>query len=145
MERLFNERNVQTISSIKSWQDAIKVASQPLIKDGSINHKYIQNMIKSVIQNGPYMVLTDYFALMHARPGEGVNHKGLSLLVTKDPVDVEGKPVKIFLIMAATDSSSHLESLQKIMKVFMDERAYQTILNGNKEEILELFKERIKS
>ena len=37
------------------------------------------------------MVLADYFALMLVR-GEGVFHKGMSLLVTKTKIDLAGKP-----------------------------------------------------
>lgn len=145
MENLFDDKNVQTVDSVKDWKEAIKKASMPLLEEGDITFEYVDNMIKSVEKNGPYMVLTDYFALMHARPGEGVNRKAMSLFVTKKPIDVKGKLVKIFLVMAATDNTSHLASLQEIMNIFMDKKSYKTILEGNKEQILKLFKERVKS
>lgn len=138
---LFDENNIQVTETCKDWKEAIKLASKPLLKENKISTIYVNNMIESVKQNGPYMVLTNYFALMHARPGVGVNQMGMSLLIVKKPVDLEGKPVKIFLVMAAVDNTSHLSSLQKIMKIFMDDKAYQTILEGNKEKILEIFKE----
>lgn len=143
MKQLFDDDNVQVVSKVNSWQDAVKLASQPLLKESKITNQYIENMIASVKKNGPYMVLSDYFALMHARPGIGVEQIGMSLLVVRKPVDLEGKPVKIFLIMAALDNTSHLKNLQRIMKVFMDSDAYQTILNGTKKEIIQLFKEKI--
>lgn len=96
-------------------------------------------MIDSVYQNGPYMVLADYFALMHAKPGIGVCKQSMSLLVTKNEVDLAGKPIKIFLVLAATDSASHLESLQEIMEVFMDEEKYQLILKGNLTDVIQVF------
>lgn len=132
--------HIQVQDYIGSWQEAVRIASKPLLDDGSITSVYEENMIQSVHENGPYMVLTDYFALMHARPGDGVNKQSMSLLVTKNEVDLEGKPVKIFLVLAAINSESHLKSLQEIMAIFMDEEKYQTILNGNLDEIIELFK-----
>lgn len=99
-------------------------------------------MIQSVNDYGPYMVIADYFALLHARPGEGVNQQSMSLLVIKEPVDMLGKPVKIFMVLAAEDNQSHLDSLQKIMAIFMEPKNYQIILNGSKEEIITLFSER---
>ena len=78
-------------------------------------------------------------ALMHARPGEGVLEQSMSLLVTKQPIDLEGKPVRIFLVLAAADSESHLESLKEIMAIFMDEEKYNVILNGDREQICQLF------
>ncbi|MDV2621804.1 PTS sugar transporter subunit IIA [Pediococcus acidilactici] len=142
IDSFLNEENIQVVDSVNDWQGAIKKASEPLLNSGAITTEYVENMIASVKKNGPYMVLADYFALMHARPGFGVNKLGMSLLVVKRPVDLSGKPVKIFFVMAAIDNKSHLESLQRIMSVFMDEESYQIILNGRKEKIISLFKEK---
>lgn len=133
---------IQVIETMDSWQAAAKLAGQPLLTKGFITKNYIQSMIQSVNDYGPYMVIADYFALLHARPGEGVNQQSMSLLVIKEPVDMLGKPVKIFMVLAAEDNQSHLDSLQKIMAIFMEPKNYQIILNGSKEEIITLFSER---
>ncbi len=120
LKKLLPEDHIETTNQILTWQEAVQLASQPLLNEKAIDQQYVTNMIHSVEENGPYMVLADYFALMHARPGEGVFHQGMSLLVTKNEIDLAGKPVRIFLVLAAKDSQSHLESLQEIMEVFMD-------------------------
>lgn len=139
-DSLFNEKNIQVIDEADDWQRALQRASEPLLKENIITQKYVANMVESIKVNGPYMVLADYFALMHARPGEGVNKLGMSLLVSRKPVDLEGKPVKIFLVMAAVDNNSHLESLKRVISIFMDTKSYQTILSANKDEIIAMFK-----
>ena len=141
MSMIFNDQNIQIREQVSSWQEALKIDSKPLLDSHKITNTYVKNMAKSVKENGPYMVLTDYFALMHARPGEGVNQIGMSLLVLKHPVDLEGKPVKIFLVMAALDNTSHLNALKRIMNILMNNKSFNTILNGNKKEIIDLFKE----
>lgn len=133
------EKHIQTDETVADWRSAVKLASQPLLNEAQITSEYIEAMIQSVEENGPYMVLADYFALMHARPGEGVLEQSMSLLVTKQPIDLEGKPVRIFLVLAAADSESHLESLKEIMAIFMDEEKYNVILNGDREQICQLF------
>ena len=125
------EKHIQTDETVTDWRSAVKLASQPLLDEALITSAYIEAMIQSVEENGPYMVLADYFALMHARPGEGVLEQSMSLLVTKQPIDLEGKPVRIF--------ESHLESLKEIMAIFMDEEKYNVILNGDREQICQLF------
>lgn len=142
LQELLPESHIKVIEHIDNWKQAVEIASEPLLKNKLITSKYIKNMILSVEKNGPYMVLTDYFALMHAKPGEGVNVQSMSLLVTKNEVDLEGKPVKIFLVLAAKDNQSHLESLQDIMAIFMDDDKYQVILNGEKKDIVNLFNTR---
>lgn len=139
LQKLLPEDHIKVIEHIDNWKQAINVACDPLLKNNLITDKYIENMILSVEKNGPYMVLTDYFALMHAKPGEGVNRQSMSLLVTGNEVDLEGKPVKIFLILAAKDNQSHLESLQDVMAIFMDDNNYQAVLNGQKQDIINLF------
>lgn len=139
LKAILSEDAIQVLDNVTDWSTAVKQASQPLLKSGAITSVYVDNMIQSVKKNGPYMVLTDYFALMHARPGEGVQRAGMSLLVTKKPVDLAGKPVKVFLVMAATDNTSHLKHLQAVMNIFMDDKAFEIILAGNKSEITTLF------
>lgn len=133
--------NIEVVEKVDSWQDAVRLACEPLIKKSLITDQYIESIIKSVYENGPYMVLDDYFALMHARPGDGVNKTSLSLLVTKEEISLESKPVKIFLVLAAEDNKSHLNKLQRIIQIFMDKDKYQIILNGDIEKIQKLFKE----
>ncbi|AEB31189.1 PTS family L-ascorbate (L-asc) porter component IIA (plasmid) [Carnobacterium sp. 17-4] len=139
LQELLSENHIKVIDYVENWKQAVEIASEPLIKENLISHIYVENMISSVQDNGPYMVLTDYFALMHAKPGEGVNQQSMSLLVTRNEIDLEGKPVKIFLILAAEDSQSHLKGLQDVIAIFMDKNKYQTILNGQKKDIIELF------
>ncbi|MEG0286255.1 MULTISPECIES: PTS sugar transporter subunit IIA [Vagococcus] len=139
MINMLPEDHILVVDHVKDWKEAVDLASQPLLEKQLITDVYVENMKQSVLDNGPYMVLTDYFALMHAKAGEGVNQKSMSLLVTKEEVSMEGKPVKIFLVLAAEDSQNHLESLQQIMTVFMDDENYQTIMSGQLDKIKKLF------
>ncbi|MDT2596933.1 PTS sugar transporter subunit IIA [Enterococcus dongliensis] len=141
MSTILPKNQIQVIETLNNWREAVKLASEPLLKQKLITQDYIQAMIDSVEEYGPYMVIADYFALLHARPGEGVNQQSMSLLVVKEPIDMKAKPVKIFLVLAAKDNQSHLDSLQSIMDVFMDTQKYETILEGNKDKITRLFNE----
>lgn len=130
--------HMQSVVKVTSWEEAIEVAAQPLLKDKVIEETYIQNMIQSVKDNGPYIVLNDYFALPHAKAGEGVNQVGMALLTVNEPVDLKGKPVKIFLVLAAVDSSAHLEALSEISELLMDEKVYDVFLSGDLEKIIKI-------
>lgn len=127
--------NMQHVKSVNEWEEAIKLAAKPLLKKKIIETVYIDNMIQSVLDNGPYIVLKDYFALPHAKAGEGVNEVGMSLLTLEDPVDLEGNPVKIFLVLAAVDSSTHLEALSELSELLMDDDVYDIFLSGDNQAI----------
>lgn len=126
---------MKSVQSVGNWEEAITLAAEPLLKKGIIEQEYIDHMIQSVWDNGPYIVLNDYFALPHAKAGEGVNEVGMSLLVTKEPVDLKGKPVKLFLVLAAVDASAHLEVLSEVSELLMEEEVYEIFLSGDLNEI----------
>lgn len=136
------KEHMQSVESVSNWEEAIRRASQPLLQKGIIEESYIENMIQSVHDNGPYIVLNDYFALPHAKAGEGVNEVGLSLLIVQEPVDVKGKPVKLFLVLAAIDSISHLEALSEISELFMDEEVFNIFLSGKLDKIENILAEK---
>lgn len=94
---LIGAKEIQVVDNVANWKEAVQLASKPLLDEHTITQRYVDNMIQSVEENGPYMVIADYFALMHAKPGDGVNCLGMSLLTTNQAFDLKGKPVKLYL------------------------------------------------
>ncbi|MCC5890227.1 MAG: PTS sugar transporter subunit IIA [Alkalibacterium sp.] len=136
-----SEETMHHVDSVESWQEGIRLASRPLLEKGVIEESYVEAMITSVNENGPYIVLKDYFALPHAKAGEGVNEVGMALLTLNEPVDLAGNPVKVFLVLAAVDSSAHLEALSEISELLIDDESYETILSGDLNDINKLITE----
>lgn len=124
-----------------NWNDAIQLAAQPLLTDGSIEQSYVQCMIKSVNENGPYIVLADNFALPHAQAGVGVNKLGMSLLSLDEEVDLLGNPVKTLLVLAAVDTTSHLRALSCLTEMLCDETNLEIFVNGDRSKIIQLIEE----
>ncbi|EEI86371.1 phosphoenolpyruvate-dependent sugar phosphotransferase system, EIIA 2 [Anaerococcus lactolyticus ATCC 51172] len=137
---LLNENTIQIKDNADDWIDAINIGVGPLLKGGYITEEYVQSMISAVNEYGPYMVLADDFALMHARPGISVNKIGLSMLILKKPVNLKGKSVRVFLFLAALDNKSHIEYLMKITKILSDNQKFNIIKKGNKNEIINVIK-----
>ncbi|WP_028273220.1 PTS sugar transporter subunit IIA [Atopococcus tabaci] len=135
LNELLNRDRMQHQKGVESWQEAIRVASGPLLKEHVIDEMYVDAMIQSVEDNGPYIVLKDYFALPHAAAGKGVYVPGMALLTLEDPVDLKGNPVKIFLVLAAIDSSTHLEALSQLSEQLMDDEVYEVFLSGDLDAI----------
>lgn len=89
-----------------------------------------------------HMVLRDYFALMHARPENGVNKTAMSMLILNEPVTMKDQKIKIFLILAAKDNNSHIEALSMITELFSNDQMFNKFLSSNKEEILKIIEGR---
>lgn len=133
-----SKETMNHVDSVNTWEEGIRLAARPLLEKGVIEDTYIKAMIESVHENGPYIVLKNYFALPHAKAGEGVNEVGMALLTLDEPVDLAGNPVKVFLVLAAVDSSAHLEALSEISELLIDDDSYETFLSGDLEEINKL-------
>lgn len=140
LKELLGEDNIIVLDSVDSWQEAVEIASKPLTDKNIIERRYEKAMIDAVEKYGPYMVLSDGFALMHSRPEEGVNELGMSMLVLKNSVNLKGEPIRVFIVLAAVDSQSHLEGLADIASLIGDDKIFKKILKSDKKEIFELIK-----
>lgn len=113
------------------WQHAIITAANPLLQKHIILPSYIDAMIDSVKQYGPYIVIGKYLALAHARPEDGVKQLGLSVVTMRHAVDfgnTEMGPVKIVFCLAAVDSFSHLNIMRSLIELINDEQKLDCLI-----------------
>jgi mannitol/fructose-specific phosphotransferase system IIA component (Ntr-type) len=102
------------------WQESIRLVAQPLLKDKYITENYIEAMINAVKEYGAYIVVGKGVALAHARPEEGVNKLGLSVMTLKKPINFgnqENDPVKLIFCLAAIDDNAHLDIMRSIVRI----------------------------
>ena len=88
---------VQVLKSTKDWEEAIHMASVPLINDSIINENYIHKMISNIKDMGPYVVISQDIALPHARPEDGAFESAISILKLEDRVSF-GKDKNVCVI-----------------------------------------------
>lgn len=138
LQELLPLEHIQHERRSEGWEDAIRMASRPLLERGVIEESYVSRMIDSVKVHGPYIILADYFALPHAAPGEGVNQLGMSLLVLDEEVDLVGNPVKLFLVLAAVDNTSHLAALSEVSELLMEKENFDIFLTGDAGKIRDI-------
>lgn len=130
---LLKEELIQQVDSVSNWQDAVRLAAQPLLAHGYIEESYIQAMIASINETGPYIVLAPKVAVPHASPDAGVHQLGISLLQVKEPVDFsedddDDKKVQLIFVLAAVDSTAHLRALQELALILDDEEAIDSLI-----------------
>ena len=120
---LLKPENVRIIDSVRDWKDAVRISLKPLEDGGYVEPRYAENVIKDTIELGPYYVLTDDVALIHARPEEGAIKKQLAVTLVHQPVvfNETSFPVRILFALAAEDSTSHIEVIKMLANFCMDE------------------------
>ncbi len=139
MEVLIQKENIAVNVEAKDWQDAIRKAGQLLIDSDHIKEDYINQMIDGVKELGPYIVLTQGFALAHAAPNKDlVNQPSLSMVTLSDPVEFRSPhdPVKVVMCLACTDKVTHLDLMSRIAKKLMKENIIEELTKcGSSDEL----------
>lgn len=125
------------------WEAAVRAGGALLLQAGKCDSAYIEAMVRTVRESGPYMVLAPGLALAHARPEDGAREVGLSLITLKDPVEFGSQandPVSVVISFCATDHESHVDLL-KALAGFLRNEGNQALLKSaaNIQQVLEAF------
>lgn len=124
------------------WKEAIRLGTQMLIDNGSVEDRYYDAIINNFKEFGPYMVVAPGIVLSHARPENGVKKLSMSLLTLKNPVEFGSEsndPVKLVITLAALDNENHLKALSQLMELFMNSEDMALIFKAsNKEDVIEI-------
>lgn len=125
LEEVLELHHVLLQKNAENWQEAIKLAASPLVSDGYIQQRYVDAMIENVEKFGPYIVIVKGFALAHARPEDGVNKLGVSVLTLEKPVafhSTQNDPVQTIICLAAIDNNSHLKIMGTIASLLNNQQ-----------------------
>ncbi|MGT2666837.1 BglG family transcription antiterminator [Streptococcus rifensis] len=125
IEDILTDDKILICQDKTQWRDAIKFVAKPLKEQGIISSDYIDAMIKSVEEYGPYIVIAPGLALAHARPDDGAKQLGLSLAIFEEPVlfedeDQEDKSVQVVFCLSAIDAFSHLNVMKSLVNLMRD-------------------------
>ena len=134
---------VQLQDGFDSWEDAVQFSAEPLLKGGEIKQSYIDGMIESVKEHGPYIVIAPNIALPHARPETGSVKIGYSVTKLNKPVsflDDGSADAQLFIALSCVDPETHLEMLQAIVMILSDQEKHDAIFAATtQDEMLALF------
>lgn len=140
MKRILEDEYIRTDVEANSWREAVQMAGDILVQLKECNQEFIYQMVKTVENLGPYMILLPDVALFHAPPGEYVHKACLSFVTFKNPVyftDFDNQRIKCAFALGAVDPESHMEMLQQVAMLLQDKTFLQIATNnGTKKDLL---------
>lgn len=121
-QSLIENNSILLNQSASNWEEAIKIGTELLVKAGTIEPRYYDNIISKIKEMGPYIILAPGLAMPHARPEEGVIKTSFALVTFDTPIyfDGEEEPVHVMLTLAGSDSDQHMQGLMEITQVLDD-------------------------
>ncbi|NIF03026.1 PTS sugar transporter subunit IIA [Pantoea sp. Acro-805] len=133
LAKWLNEEKIQFLESVPDWQTAIEAVARPLLQEQAISQRYVDTIIQQKQDIGPYFVIAPRIAMPHARPEQGAEKLGLSVLKLAQGVNFdadENDPVDILFMFAAPDSNSHIEMITQLAEVLSDEEKMAQVLSA---------------
>lgn len=106
LKQYIPKEHIQIVEGVKDWRESIRIAAKPLLKDGKIEKKYVDMMIRLVEEFGTYMVILPQTAFVHAAGEDGIFEECCSLLVMKKPLvfgDNNPKMVRNIVVVGVKD------------------------------------------
>lgn len=108
----------------ENWQEAICESAEYLLKNDAVTEHYIEEMIRNVEENGPYIVVAPGFALPHEALNAGAKKVGMSLIRLATPVPFgreEMDPVEWVCCLSAIDKEIHLKAMFHLVNLFYNQ------------------------
>ena len=133
IQEMLKPENVRIAQSVDTWQDAIRLAVAPLREGGYVEPRYEDEIIRATNEMGPYYVLTEDVALIHGRPEDGCIKGQMAVTVLKQPIKFseDSFDVRLLVALAAEDSNLHIEAMQVLAGIFMDEQKIVSIVESD--------------
>lgn len=126
------------------WDEAIRLASVPLLKTNIITENYINEMIGLVRDYGPYIVIKNRIAIAHAKTEAGANALGTALLINKKNIQFEDDlNIHYLFVISSSNPKEHLQILKDISMLASDDIDLNALLDKNVDEIMEFIKKMV--
>lgn len=114
------------------WDEAIRLASVPLLKTNIITENYINEMIGLVRDYGPYIVIKNRIAIAHAKTEAGANALGTALLINKKNIQFEDDlNIHYLFVISSSNPKEHLQILKDISMLASDDIDLNALLDKN--------------
>ncbi|MEW9080124.1 BglG family transcription antiterminator [Terrisporobacter glycolicus] len=138
LHHLLPSSNIKLDVECDNWRDAIKISAKKLLDDGYIEERYIDSMIANIEENGPYVVISEGFAMPHEGIDSGTKKVGMNLIRLKNPImfgdGEEGEEeVKFVCCLSAIDHNTHLKAFFNLVNMLGQDKFKEAMENAKTE------------
>ena len=141
LQTIVEKKHYKFVDSVESWQEGVRLSTESLVADGSVDADYYKQIVACIEKYGPYVVFEHYVAMPHSQENaSGVHETGIGFMRVKEEVsfgkdeDGEEKVAKLFFTLAACNPEEHLNNIQQLMGVFCNEELLDALMAANTPE-----------
>ncbi len=140
LHQLLTPKYISFKNKAKTWREAVKISCVPLLENGDVSEIFLDSVIQSIQEVGPYVVFSKGVALVHSDIGYGVKRMAVSLTRFEDGVAFnhdQFDPVKVIFCLAPIDYSSHVQALQGLLNLLNEYTIEELCKIDNSNELFE--------
>jgi mannitol/fructose-specific phosphotransferase system IIA component (Ntr-type) len=137
LSKIIDENLIRLKVSASNWEDAVRKSASALLENNKITASYIDAMISTAKEVGPYIVITKHVALPHARPETGAKEIAIGIATLEHPVEFGNEandPVKYIFSLSAVDQSTHIQAMAELAELLDKEEFYNVLDNADSAE-----------
>lgn len=134
LEELLPVERIRVNVEVGDWEEAVRAVGSLMVETGVVEDRYIDGMIATAKELGPYIVIAPGVAIPHSRPEDGVLKTCLAYMHLNPPINFgneENDPVQLLFALGAKDHDEHVGALQQIAEILMDEETFDQLLNAS--------------
>lgn len=133
--------HIKKCIEVQTMDEAIALASEPLISAQYIEPQYVEAMQQHF--DDTYMVIQNNIAIPHAVSDGNVKRTAMSMLVLQEPLIINKQfPIHIIVVIAATDKVKHLRPLLQLRDLAQSNQDIQCIQDAqNKQDIVKIIEQ----
>lgn len=135
LQTIVEKKHYKFVDHVDSWQQGVQLSTESLVKDGSVDANYYEQIVNCIEKYGPYVVFDHYVAMPHSQENaSGVHKTGIGFMRVKEEVsfgkDEEGeeKIAKLFFTLAACNPEEHLNNIQQLASLFCNEELLDALI-----------------
>lgn len=132
------KQNLKISRQVMDADTALRQIGQIMVEANSVKPAYIENMISSYKEFGPYFVIAPGVAIAHAKPDDSVLANDIALMICQSPVTFlsHNDPVTLLFGLCATGAHQHMEVLAKVADLLSDTEEIKKISEAESESAL---------
>ena len=126
-----HEENILLNQEAKTWEEAVEIAGNILVKNKITKAEYVNSMIENINKFGPYVVINDNLAIPHSQSDESVIKTGMGLVTLKKPVFFPNdNKVQIILAFSSLDNKEHISALTDLTELVTNYNLIENLLKA---------------
>ncbi|MCV3295516.1 MAG: BglG family transcription antiterminator [Oenococcus sp.] len=128
---------IQVANEDLTWDQAVRMATQPLIDKDIVTEKYLQVILSNTASTKNYSFLGSQMAIPHTTPENGVLKDAFGFLVLRKPtIFPNGQQISVIAPIAIKNTTKHLRAIEQLAALGTDRQAMTQIVSAKDPQVV---------